>query len=94
MRGTWGFAALFFPALQILPLYLWPSLPRSQTIYRRIAATTAAAGAAAWVPTARRLAAAAGGSSKVGRCGGVALQAQPAKTRVGMPPPHRWRWLA
>ena len=62
MWGVWLFAALYFPALHVLPLYLWYSRPRSETIRERMLATSLATALAAWVPTAWRLAAAGGGS--------------------------------
>ena len=63
----WLFAAAFFPALQVLPLYLWPHLPRSATVSRRMALTSLAAAALGWQPTRRRLAATGGGGTPVRR---------------------------
>lgn len=77
---TWLFAAAFFPALQVLPLYLWPHLPRAATVSRRMAATTLAAAALGWRPTRGRLAAGGGGgvSTQVQRCSlGAALLLMP-----------------
>lgn len=66
---AWLFAAAYFPALQVVPLYLWHHQPRSRTIYQRMAASSLAAVAAGWVPTVYRLAAVGGdnddGASKV-----------------------------
>ena len=67
--STWLFAALYFPALQLLPLALWHSRPRSETILQRMAATSVAAAALGWVPTARRLAARAASAGQVGPLG-------------------------
>ena len=65
---SWLFAAAFFPALQVLPLYLWPHLPRSATVSRRMALTSLAAAALGWLPTGRRLLAAGGnGGTQVRR---------------------------
>jgi len=66
--SAWVFAALYFPALQVLPLYLWHHRPRSDTVYQRMAATALSAAVAGWVPTARRLAEQAGGE-QVRLCG-------------------------
>ncbi|KAL4422893.1 hypothetical protein ABPG75_009090 [Micractinium tetrahymenae] len=55
--SPWLFAALYYPALQVLPLYLFARGPRSETIYRRMAATAAALALGGWLPTAQRLAA-------------------------------------
>ena len=52
MWGVWLFASLYFPALHVLPLYLWHSRPRSETIRQRMLATTLATALAAWLPTA------------------------------------------
>ena len=66
MIGAWLFAAAFFPALQVLPLYAWAHLPRSATVTRRMAASSLAALLLAWRPTRRQLAAAGGGGTQVG----------------------------
>ena len=66
MWSAWVFASLYFPALQVAPLYLWYNQPRSQTVYQRIAAPAVAAGMAGWVPTARRLLVAGGSGNQVG----------------------------
>lgn len=77
---TWLFAAAFFPALQVLPLYLWPHLPRAATVSRRMAVITLAAVALGWRPTRGRLVGggggglSGGGSTQVQRCSlGAAL---------------------
>ncbi|KAL4451170.1 hypothetical protein ABPG77_009242 [Micractinium sp. CCAP 211/92] len=54
----WLFAALYYPTLQVLPLYLFARGPRSETIYQRMATIAVAVAAGGWLPTARRLAAA------------------------------------
>lgn len=69
MWGPWIFAALYYPGLQVAPLYLWHAQPRSQTIYQRLAVTSVAAACGAWVPTARRLIAGGGGTTV--RCAAV-----------------------
>lgn len=54
--SPWLFAALYYPTLQVLPLYLFARGPRTETIYRRMATIAVAVAACGWLPTARRLA--------------------------------------
>ncbi|KAL4857478.1 CAAX prenyl protease 2 [Chlorella vulgaris] len=77
MWGPWIFAALYYPGLQVAPLYLWHAQPRSQTIYQRLAVTSVAAACGAWVPTARRLIAGGGGTMALLAALGIRLSGLP-----------------
>lgn len=59
--SPWLFAALYYPTLQVLPLYLFARGPRNETIYRRMTTIAVSVAAGGWLPTARRLAVASAG---------------------------------
>lgn len=64
--SPWLFAALYYPTLQVLPLYLFARGPRNETIYRRMTTIAVSVAAGGWLPTARRLAvASAGGKVRI-----------------------------
>lgn len=71
--APWLFAAAYFPALQVAPLYLFHRVPRARAIYRRMAVSCLAAAAAGWLPTALRLADRGGSSAEVRRLVGAGL---------------------
>lgn len=72
-------AALLFPALYLLPLYIFRTgLPRNhpRTIWTRTLSTTTTTLLLSWVPTYRMLKAAAGGQVRGGAGGEPKLSAQ------------------